>query len=193
MAKRWSLVGIILLVSGCAPETSTTPTSSLAIVQDLEQREHRLFEDASGPIVAMVFLGQDCPIANAYSPELNRLYDDYRNRGVQWLLIDVDPQSTLEAAREHVREYQLEAPMILDPKHQWVTEVGATRTPEAAVFSPRRELLYRGRIDDRYVDFGQRRPEVKIHDLRDALDAILAGKPIAQPRTEAIGCDIPKE
>lgn len=193
MAKRWSLVGMILLVSGCAPETSTKPTSSLAIVQDLEQQEHRLFEDASGPIVAMVFLGPDCPIANAYSPELNRLYEDYRNRGVQWLLIDVDPQSTLEAAREHVREYQLEAPMILDPKHQWVTEAGATRTPEVAVFSPRRELLYRGRIDDRYVDFGQRRPEVNIHDLRDALDAILAGKPIAQPRTEAIGCDIPKE
>jgi hypothetical protein len=83
--------------------------------------------------------------------------------------------------------------MVLDPQHQWVGEAGATRTPEVAVFSPRRELLYRGRIDDRYVDFGQRRTEPTTHDLRDALEAILAGKPVAQSRTEPIGCDIPKE
>jgi hypothetical protein len=61
------------------------------------------------------------------------------------------------------------------------------------VYSPKRELLYRGRIDDRYVDFGKRRPEPMTHDLREALEAILAGRPVARPRTEPIGCDIPKE
>lgn len=188
MAKRWSLVVVWLAALGCAPAPE-----HLAVMRDVDQQEHRLFADPNGPVVAMVFLMQDCPIANGYAPELNRLYEDYRERGVQMLLVNVDPQITLDLAREHVREYQLAAPLVLDPDHEWVRETGATRTPEVAVFSPQRELLYRGRIDDRYVDFGKRRPEATTHDLRDALDAILAGRPVLQPRTEPIGCDIPKE
>jgi hypothetical protein len=136
---------------------------------------------------------QDCPIANAYVPQINRLAAEFGPRGVRWFVVQVDPQLKEEAARKHAEEYSLKPPVILDGGQKLVREAGATRTPEVAVYSPKRELLYRGRIDDRYVDFGKRRPEPMTHDLREALEAILAGRPVARPRTEPIGCDIPKE
>ena len=63
-------------------------------------------------------------------------------------------------------------------------------TPEAAVFAPDREMVYRGRIDDRYVDFGKTRARATRHDLTDALEAVLAGESVPNPRTEAVGCFI---
>ena len=71
-----------------------------------------------------------------------------------------------------------------------VRRAGATITPEAAVFGAAPEPLYLGRIDDRYVDFGKARPEATRHDLEQALDAVLDGRPVPEPRTEAIGCFI---
>jgi len=53
-------------------------------------------------------------------------------------------------------------------------------------------LVYRGRIDDQFAGLGKRRTVVTSHDLRDALEATLVGKPVPQPRTEAVGCPIPK-
>jgi hypothetical protein len=54
-------------------------------------------------------------------------------------------------------------------------------------------VLYRGRIDDRVADFGKRRVEPTRRDLRLALDAILAGKPVPARRTKAVGCYIPED
>ena len=62
--------------------------------------------------------------------------------------------------------------------------------PEVAVLSPKGDLLYRGRIDDLYADFGKRRTRPTSRELKDALETVLAGKPITVTRTEAIGCDI---
>jgi hypothetical protein len=70
------------------------------------------------------------------------------------------------------------------------TFTGATTVPEAAVLSPRGDLLYLGRIDNRLEDFGQQRVRITEFDLRDALDAILNGKPVRNPRTHALGCSI---
>jgi hypothetical protein len=59
-----------------------------------------------------------------------------------------------------------------------------------AVLSPRGDLLYLGRIDNRQEDFGKQRPQATVFDLRDALDAVLSGKPVPHPRTKALGCSI---
>jgi hypothetical protein len=83
-------------------------------------------------------------------------------------------------------------PALLDPAHKVVRAAGATVTPEAAVISPSGTLLYRGRIDDLYLDFGKRRREPTKRDLREALDAILTGKKPALRTTNAVGCFIPE-
>jgi hypothetical protein len=106
--------------------------------------------------------------------------------------VQSDPATTAEQARRHRAEYEIAAPIALDAQQAWVKRAAATRTPEAVVFSPVGEILYRGRIDDRYVGLGQKRPQATAHDLRDALAAIVAGQPVKVSRTEAVGCYIPE-
>ena len=78
---------------------------------------------------------------------------------------------------------------LRDPKHALVAAVGATITPEAVVWAQSR-VQYRGRIDDRYVDLGVERPAATTHDLADALTAVVAGRPVPNPETQAVGCYI---
>ena len=69
---------------------------------------------------------------------------------------------------------------------------GAKVTPEAVVVDSTGKIVYRGRINNFYEDFGKPRRVVTEHDLRDALKAVLAGKPAPKPRGECVGCFIPK-
>jgi AhpC/TSA family len=159
---------------------------------DLDGRELKLAGEASVKAIALVFILPECPICNSYIPELNRLHDSFATRGVPIILVHADAGTKADDARQHVREYQIQLPVVMDPDHAWVKRAGATTAPEAAVFSPAGELLYRGRIDNQYAGLGKRRAVVTSHDLQDALEAALAGRPIAVPRTEAIGCLIPE-
>jgi hypothetical protein len=186
----WLLIALLAAGEGCGASVAREPTG--IAVQDVDGGEHRLFDGREDQAIVLVFWTQDCPIANAYAPEINRLAAEFMPRGIRWFVVQVDAGLTPEAARRHAHEYELQCPVILDGEQRLAREAGATRTPEVAVFSPRGDLLYRGRIDDRYVDFGKRRAEPTTHDLRESLEDILAGRAVARPRTEAIGCDIPK-
>jgi hypothetical protein len=158
---------------------------------DIYGVDHHPFTDREAAAIVLVFTMQDCPIANSYVPTLNKLFNEYQPRGVRLLLVHIDPQLTNEAARKHAEDYQIEAPVVVDRQHSWVDRAGANKSPEVVVFSPTGQILYSGRIDDRYAGYGKRRAHVSSNDLRDAIDAILAGRPVAQPKTEAIGCFIP--
>ena len=91
----------------------------------------------------------------------------------------------------HAKAHGYDTFALRDPAHTLVRLTGATVTPEAAVLGPQGRLLYEGRIDDRFADFGRAHDLASVHDLRRALDAIQAGKPVAVARTKAVGCDIP--
>ena len=172
-------------------ESKETTVAWRPIFTDIQGQRHEPFRDGSTRAVALIFVIPDCPIACSYMPEINRLWQAYHEKGIEVLLVQADPQITVEQARKHAEEYQLQCPVLLDGEHIWVKKTGVRRTPEAAVLSPTGELLYWGRINDQYVDLGKRRGQVTSNDLRDALDAIVAGRPVLQPRTEAIGCFIP--
>jgi hypothetical protein len=136
----------------------------------------------------LFFLTTECPIGNRYAPEISRIVRDYQTRGVTSHAVYAH-----EAAAEvtaHLREYQLPLAAVLDPELKLAKLTGATVTPEACVLSPAGEILYRGRIDDRAVKIGTVRLEPTVRDLRLALDAVLAGKPVAEKFTKAIGCHI---
>jgi hypothetical protein len=191
-----AVTALISIALGCGQHAPTAANVDSALAQDgrlvdLDGSIHRPFVARNVRAVVLVFIVTDCPIANSYAPELNRLYLEYAPRGARIFLIQADPQLSVEDARRHAREYQLQPPVVLDAQHAWVQKVGATKTPEAAVLSPAGELLYLGRIDDRYADLGKRREQVTSHDLRDALEAVLAGRPVERPRSTAVGCTIP--
>ena len=155
--------------------------------------------DAVDPLVmpkgvkAIVFLftSTDCPISNRYAPELRRLAQTFVPQGVMFRLVYPNPAEDAAAIRGHMAAFAYAGAIdaLRDPKHALVKVVGATITPEAAVYAGGR-VQYRGRIDNRFVDFGVDRPAATEHDLHDAIAAVLAGKPVVHPETQAVGCYI---
>jgi hypothetical protein len=158
---------------------------------DIHGIEQNPIKDRDAVATVLIFTMQDCPIANSYVPTLNKLIREYRPRGIRFLLVHVDPHITDESARKHAEEYQIEATVVIDRRHEWVEHAGATKSPEVAVFLPDGQILYSGRIDDSYAGLGKRRTHISSNDLRDTIDAILAGRPVAPRKTEAVGCFIP--
>jgi peroxiredoxin len=136
----------------------------------------------------LIFYWHDCPICNSYAAEIKRICAHYTN--FNFYIVQVDSDLTVEAARTHAREYALQAPVLLDGRHVLARLAGATVTPEAVVFGKDKQILYRGRIDNLYADLVRRRTEATEHNLRDALDAIAAGKRVIN-QPQPLGCLIP--
>ena len=141
--------------------------------------------------IVFLFTSTDCPISNRYAPEVRRIADAFASKGVVFRLVYPSPAEDAKAIREHMAAYSytgvLEA--VRDPKLALVKFAGATMTPEAAVVVAGR-VVYRGRIDDRFVDLGRERPAPAERDLFDALTAIVAGKRVPHATTQAVGCFI---
>jgi alkyl hydroperoxide reductase subunit AhpC len=149
--------------------------------------------EAGGKASLLFFVTHDCPVSNYYSHEIHRICEEYGKRGVGCSLIYVDPTLTAAQVRKHAEEYgHGDYPKIIDMKHELVKATGADVTPTAIVIRPDATIAYRGRIDNFYAELGKSRREVTEHDLRDALDAVVAGKPVAKPETKAVGCFIPE-
>jgi hypothetical protein len=138
----------------------------------------------------LIFITADCPIANGYAPEVNRLISEFSPRSVSFTMVQVDRDATVMDVREHARQYGYQCAVVLDSEHRLVKATGATVTPEAAVIDAHGRLAYRGRIDDQYVGLGQKRMEASEHDLATAIDAVLRDEPVAHPRTKPVGCFI---
>jgi hypothetical protein len=105
--------------------------------------------------------------------------------------VQADPTVPQSSVVKYAADYHYTFPLLLDPAQVLVRHAGATITPQAAVFSPEGKLLYLGRIDNRVEDFGRVRQKATVPDLRNALDAVLAGKPVSPDRTKSVGCSIP--
>jgi len=141
-------------------------------------------------LTVLIFVSIDCPVSNRYAPEIKRLYDQYSPQGVQFRLVYPNRIDSTAAIDAHISAYAYPPIAERDPDHKLVKLTGATITPEAAVFDRNGKLVYLGRIDDRVVELGRERPAATRHDLRDALAAMLTGKPIKQQKTQAVGCFI---
>lgn len=168
------------------------PARSAGGIVDLEGRPTHPLKDVRASVIVLVFISNDCPIANRYAPELARLRVQFAPLGVRFVWVHPLADETPEAIREHAREYGFEGDIVRDPQHVLVQRSKVRVTPEAAVFTPAGQLVYHGRIDDRNVELGVKRPVATVHDLEDSLIAVLAGKPPVVRETRAVGCRIPE-
>jgi hypothetical protein len=141
--------------------------------------------------IVFLFTSTDCPVSNRYAPEVRRIAETFASKGVVFRLVYPYPGDDAAAIREHMTAYSYDgvADAVRDTKLALVKFVGATITPEVAVVVAGR-IVYRGRIDDRYVDLGRERPAPTRRDLFDALTAVVAGKPVPHATTQAVGCFI---
>ena len=141
--------------------------------------------------IVFLFTSTDCPISNRYAPEVRRLAEEFAPQGVVFRLIYPNPADEQPMIREHMTAFSYAGAWepLRDPRHVLVKYAGATITPEVAVYAGGR-IVYRGRIDDRYVDLGLERPAPTKRDLAEALASVVAGRRVAQPKTQAVGCFI---
>jgi len=152
--------------------------------------------DLAGPgvrIVVLFFAASDCPISNRYVPEIKRLTQKYGPKGVHFWWVYPNTGDTSKAVADHNREYSITGDTLLDTKQSLVQRSHATVTPEAAIFlveGGHLREIYHGRIDDRYLDIGQERPQPQHFDLEMAIFAALAGETIPQPGGPPVGCSI---
>ncbi len=146
---------------------------------------------AGAKAIVFLFTSTECPISNRYAPEVHRIAKSFASKGVVFRLVYPSPSEDAAAIREHMAafSYAGSADAVRDPKSALVKFVGATVTPEAAIFANGR-IVYRGRIDDRFVDLGRERPAPTERDLFDALTAVVAGTPVPHATTQAVGCFI---
>jgi hypothetical protein len=141
--------------------------------------------------IVYIFTSTDCPVSNRYAPEIRRIVERFADHGVVFRLVYPGKADRVDAIREHLTAFSYAGTVeaVRDPDFALVRFSRATITPEAVVIV-NHTVAYRGRIDDRVVDLGVDRPAPTVHDLADALDAVLAGRPVAHPVTQAVGCFI---
>ena len=159
-------------------------------LRDTQGAMHTPAEWAAAKAVVVYFTTTDCPIANGYVPEMNRIHDAYAPRGVAFYAVQTDLTIPEKDVAQYARDYGYAYPLLIDSRQILVRLAGASITPQVAVFSPEGKLLYLGRIDDRVADFGKQRLKATVFDLRDSLDAVLAGKAVPHTSTKSIGCAI---
>ena len=184
-------------VAADSTDENAVDTGEIAIADfdwkfsDIHGTSHDPFADPATKAMVLVFITTDCPIANYYQPTLARMTDEFAARDVPFFLCHSDPDTEMTTAIQHAKDFQTKAAVLLDNNQAIAKHVDAKMTPEAFLINREGETLYRGRIDDLYADYGKRRSAPKTHDLRDAIEAFIAGETIPSNVTRAVGCYIP--
>ena len=136
----------------------------------------------------LVFTTTDCPIANRYAPDIQELAARFERQGIAFTLVYPVGTDTPAMVRDHLKKFGYTLPAVRDTAQELVKHTGVLVTPEVAVVGEGGRVLYKGRIDDRYIEFGKDRPQPTERTLARALEAVVQGKPVAVWETRAVGC-----
>lgn len=147
------------------------------------------FKDA--PAVVIYVYGLGCPIVQKGMPGLERLKAAYSEKGVQFVLLNPSAVDTPGEVAEDAKAFSITAPILMDTTQTISRSLGVTRTAEAIVVNPKDDwkIVYRGAVDDRF-DYGAQKETASKEWLADALDSVLAGKPVAEAKTLVKGCAV---
>jgi thiol-disulfide isomerase/thioredoxin len=178
------LAGIFLACLGCGALAQTRQTAF-----DLDGKPSNPLAQSSGKVVVLVFLRQDCPVSSRYAPVIQQISESYRH-DASFFLVYPDKAESAQTIRKYLADYGYHLPALRDPEHALVRQALAEITPEAAVFNRESRLIYHGRIDNWYVEFGRSRPAPTTHELSNAIDAAIAGKAVAESAVKGVGCYI---
>jgi peroxiredoxin len=156
---------------------------------DHRGKAHRLDDSKDSPVVVVVFLGTECPLAQQYGPRLQQLAERFAEKKVSFFAINSNQQDSLSKIAAYVKAQGLKIPFLKDPGNRVADQFQAQRTPEAFVLDRQRQIAYRGRIDDQFT-YGRQKPKVEHQYVAEAVEALLAGKKVEIAETEAHGCHI---
>jgi peroxiredoxin len=147
--------------------------------------EHSLKSLTGKHGAVLIFISVQCPVSNAYNERMEKLAQDYKAKGINVIGVNSNNTEPATAVKSHAGEKNLTFTILKDDGNKIADRLGATRTPEAYVIDASGKLVYHGRIDN-----SQKTEGITSSDLREALDEMLAGKPISKTGGAAFGCTI---
>jgi peroxiredoxin len=196
----------VLACSGVIAADSVPPVLELGshapdfTLPGVDGRDWSLNDFAESKVLVVIFTCNHCPTAQYYEGRMKQLVSDYKDKGVALVAISPnDPASvrldelgwtdlsdTLDEMKLRAEHEQFNFPYLYDGDTEGVSrQYGPAATPHAFVFDADRRLRYVGAIDD-----SERIQHVKQHHVRDALDALLAGREPAVAKTKVVGCSV---
>jgi peroxiredoxin len=187
-------------------QTEQDPHPTLAIgssapdfaLPGIDDKIHKLSDYKASPLLMIMFICNHCPTSQLYEGRMQKLVDDYRDKGVATVAIQpndptavrldelgyTDVSDSLDEMKIRAEYRHFRFPYLYDGETQSVAQAyGVKATPHVFIFDKDRKLRYEGRIDD-----SQRESLVKTRDARDAIEALLADKPVRVAHTSAFGC-----
>jgi len=152
---------------------------------DADGLQHTLnsLKGKNGAVI--IFVATKCPVSNAYNDRMEKVAEDYQAKGISVIGINSNSTEPASEVKSHAAEKGLKFTILKDDGNKIADRFGANHTPEAYVVHASGKLVYHGRIDN-----SQNTANITSNDLRDALDAVLAGKPIQKTTSVAFGCSI---
>jgi peroxiredoxin len=190
LAALFVIAGAIFATGARAEGEVPAPPAIGATIEDFtlpdaDNKERSLKSLAGKNGTVLLFIAVQCPVSNAYNERMAKLAEDYKAKGIAVIGINSNVAEDAAAVKAHAEQNKLSFPILKDPGNKIADKLGASVTPEAYFIDAGNKLLYHGRIDNN-KDVAQ----VETSDLRVALDAALAGKPIEKTTAMAFGCSI---
>lgn len=152
---------------------------------DTDGKDHSLTSLRGKNGTVLIFIAVQCPISNAYNERMEKLAQDYKARGINVIGINSNVAEPADAVKAHALSHKMTFVILKDNGNKIADALGATRTPETYFLDVNNKLLYHGRIDN-----SRDTSQVNSNELRDALEATLAGKPVIKTTANAFGCSI---
>ena len=156
-------------------------------LKDYRGKAHSLADFKQSKLLVVAFLGTDCPLAKLYGLRLGKLQREYGNKGVAFIGVNANCNDSITAISAHARKHKIDFPVLKDLGNKLADAIQAERTPEVFLLDADRRIRYRGRVDDQY-GIGYIRDQAEHAWLKDAIDALLAGKVVKTPITKPEGC-----
>jgi peroxiredoxin len=133
----------------------------------------------------LIFIAVQCPVSNAYNERMEKLYEDYKARGVAVVGINANTTDSAADVKAHAKEKNLNFVILKDKDDKIADRLGAGHTPEVFFLDATGKLVYHGAIDN-----STNPVMVNTNHLRNAIDATLDGKPVERADVKAFGCSI---
>ena len=191
LVTSFLLASAIIAVSGRSTEGEVPAPPAIGstlddfTLPDANGKEQSLASLKGKNGAVLIFMAVQCPVSNAYNERMEKLAQDYKARGINVIGINANSVDSADAVKAHAAEHKFTFTILKDPGNKIADRLGASVTPESYFIDASNKLLYRGRIDNSKNAEG-----VTSSELRDAIEATLAGKPIAKTTANAFGCSI---
>lgn len=191
-----TVLSALFFFSG-ASNADEMPTTKIQIgekmadftLPDVNGKPHSLYEFSGKKAVAVIFIATRCPYCNAFNHVMAEVAHEYAGRGVAVIGINANKTEPVNEVAEHARTHGLDFTILKDQSDVIADRLGARVTPEVFLMDSNWVLRYHGALGNSHQPTNN--PEkTSADEVRPALEAVLAGQPVATPETKAFGCTI---